>query len=56
MKTKLADFQVCISDHGVKETCAIMSTQVTDETDHNFLLCDSMMPSVPNFCFLCILL
>ena len=42
-------------DYQVKETCVIMSTQVTFETDHNPLLSDSTMSSAPNFCFLSIL-
>ena len=29
-------------DHWVKETCAIMSTQVAYETDHHSLFCDSI--------------
>ena len=32
-------------DHRVKETCAIMSTQVTYETDHIYILCHSTMSS-----------
>ena len=40
----------------VKEAFAIMSAQVTYDTDHITLLCDSTMASAPNFCFLCILL
>ena len=43
-------------DWWLKETYAIMSTQVTYETNHISLLCDSMMSRVPNFCFLYILL
>ena len=39
-------------DHGVKETCAIMSTQVTYETDLFFLLQNSTISSALNFCFL----
>ena len=35
----------------VKETCAIMSTQVTYETNHISLLCDSTTLSAPTFCF-----
>ena len=38
-------------DHGVKETCAIMSTQVTYEIDHVSLLHDSTISSALNFCF-----
>ena len=38
-------------DYQLKETCVIMSTQVTYETDLNSLLCDSTMSSAPNFCF-----
>ena len=43
-------------DHQIKETCAIMSTQVTYEIDHVSLLKDSTISSALNFCFLCILL
>ena len=43
-------------DHGVKETCAIMSTQVTYEIDYISLLWDSTIPNALSFCFLCILL
>ena len=32
-------------DHRVKETCAVMSTQITYETDHISLLCDSTISS-----------
>ena len=35
--------------HGVKETCAIMSTQVTYEIDHISLLQDSTILSALNF-------
>ena len=35
--------------HQIKETCAIMSTQVTHETDDISLLCDSTMPNALNF-------
>ena len=35
----------------IKETCAIMSTQVPYETDHISLLCDSTMSSTLNVCF-----
>ena len=42
------------TDHEVKETCTIMSIQVTYETDHISLLCDSAMSNALNFCFLCI--
>ena len=38
-------------DHGVKETFAIMSTQVTYEIDHVVLLRDSTISSALNFCF-----
>ena len=31
-----------------------MSTQVTYETDHVSLLCDSSISSALNFCFLCV--
>ena len=34
-----------------KETCAIISAQVTNETNHNSLLCDSTMSNAPIFCF-----
>ena len=37
-----------ITDHWVKGTRAIISLQVTYETDHIFLLCDS---NALNFCF-----
>ena len=43
-------------DHWVKETCAIMSTQVTYETDHISVLCHPIMSSTVNFCLLWILL
>ena len=43
-------------DHGVKDTCAIMSTQVTYKINHVSLLQDSPISSALNFCFLCILL
>ena len=43
-------------DHRVKETCAIVLTQVTSETDHISVLCHSTMSGALNFCFLCILL
>ena len=43
-------------DHGVKETCVIISTETTYEENHISLLCDSTTSSAPNFCFLCILL
>ena len=36
-------------DHQVKETCAIMSAQVTNEINHISLLCDSAMSGAPNF-------
>ena len=39
-------------DHGVKETWAIISTQVTYETEHMSLLFDSAVSGAPNFCFL----
>ena len=42
-------------DHGVGETCAITSTQITCEIDHISLLQDSTISSALNFCFLCIL-
>ena len=42
-------------DHGVKKTCAIMSTQVTYEINHIPLLSDSIISSALNFCFICIL-
>ena len=42
------------TDHQVKETYHIISTQVTYETGHISLLRDSTMPSAIN-CFLCIL-
>ena len=42
------------TDHQVKETYDIISTQVTYETGHISLLRDSTMPSAIN-CFLCIL-
>ena len=38
-------------DHGVKETCAIMSAQVTYEVDYISLLWDSAISSALNFCF-----
>ena len=44
------------ADHRVKETCAIMSIQVTYETPYISLLRDSAMSNALNFCFLCILL
>ena len=43
-------------DHQVKKPCAIMSTQVTNETNHISVLCHSTMSNALNFCFLCILL
>ena len=56
-KSLMENFIFCaVIDHRVKETYAIMSTEVTYETDHISLLCDSAMSSAPNFCFLCILL
>ena len=43
-------------EHRVKETCDIMSTQVTYyEIDHISLLRNSTISSALNFCFLCIL-
>ena len=39
-------------DHGVKETCAIMSTQVACESDHISFTSDSAMSSA--LIFLCI--
>ena len=39
-------------DHGAKETCAIMSTQVTYENDHISLLQDSTISSALNFSFM----
>ena len=39
-------------DHRVKEKCAIMSIQVTYESDHIFLLRNSTMSNALNFCFL----
>ena len=44
------------ADHRVKETCAILSIQVTYETYHISLLRDSAMSNALNFRFLCILL
>ena len=44
------------ADHRVKETCAIMSVQITYESHCVSLLRDSTMSNVLNFCFLCILL
>ena len=44
-------------DHGGKETCAFMLTQLTQvtyETDHISLLQDLVISSAQNFCFLCI--
>ena len=43
-------------DHRVKETYAIMSAQVTCETDHisTMFTRDSTMSCALNFCFLCI--
>ena len=46
----ILSFRVGISknkntDHRVKETCAIMSTQITCETGHISLLCDSTLSS-----------
>ena len=41
-------------DHRVKETCAIISTQVTYEIDHISLFQDSTISSALNFCFLCV--
>ena len=38
-------------DHRVKETCAIMSAQVTYETDHFSVLRHSTMSGALNFCF-----
>ena len=37
--------------HGLKETCATMSTQATYGTDHISLLRDSTMSNALNFCF-----
>ena len=39
------------TDHQVNETCAIISIQVTYETDHISLLHDSTMSNALNFCF-----
>ena len=51
-KSLMENFIFCaVIDHGVKETYAIMSTEVTYETDHISLLCDSTISSAPNFCF-----
>ena len=52
----IPSFRVGISknksiDDRVKEACAIVSTQVTYETDHISLLCDSMMSSAQIFFF-----
>ena len=44
------------TDHRVNEIRAIMSVQVTYETDHISSLRDSTMSNALNFCFLCILL
>ena len=55
----ILSFRVGISkniDHQVKETCAIVLTQVAYETDHISLLYDSTVSSAANFCCLCILL
>ena len=55
----ILSFRVGISkniDHQVKETCAIVLTQVTYETDYISLLSDSTVSSAANFCCLCILL
>ena len=38
-------------DHRVKEICAVISTQVTYETDQIYVLCCSTMSSALNFCF-----
>ena len=43
-------------DHRVKETCAIMSTQIANGIDHISALCHSPISGALNFCFLCILL
>ena len=40
-------------DHGVKETCAIMSIQTIYEIDHISLLKDSTISSALNFCIFC---
>ena len=42
-------------DNGVKETCAIMSTQFTYEIGHIFWLWDTTISGALNFCFLCVL-
>ena len=43
------------NDYRVKETCTIMSTQFTYETDHLSLLRDLKMPSALIFFLLCTL-
>ena len=60
-KITILSFRVGMSknkniDHQVKETFAIISTQVTYEINHISLLCDSVMSHTSNFCFLSILL
>ena len=52
----ILSFRVCISknknsDHYVKGTCAIMSIQITYETNHISLLCDSTMSYALSFFF-----
>ena len=45
-----------IIDHRVKETCAIMLTQATYETDHIALLRHSTISSALNFCLFLVFL
>ena len=52
----ILSFRVSISkneniDHGVEETCAIMSTKIAKEIDHISLLRDSTISRALNFWF-----
>ena len=53
---RILSFRISISkniniDHGVTQTCAIMSPQVTYETNHIFVLCYSTILNSINFLF-----
>ena len=52
---KWLQLKIKIMTMELKETCAIMPTQVTHEIDLISLLRNSAMSSALNFCFLCIL-
>ena len=52
----ILSFRISISknkniDHGVKQSCAIISTQVTYELNHISVLGHSTISSALNFCF-----